>query len=430
VPLVPLDSFSERSKTTQQIEYLIQQQYQIFVPALVLDFSNNDKDWDKDDLFKVCSYFGDIDCLEIIGKSAILLFRHFIDAFSCKEYLLNTNNFKSLENGSSNIVIRWYSPEDEKQISKSLQNKIKATTPDAVINSVNHQSYLNPNCLNYNNPDNFSTNINTLNAYYAAWTLTPSARNEFGNLVTQQMNYFSQVHNQRENINYNNNNNNSSNNNNMNNINNNNNNNNINNNNNTSYNSNVGSYYNNFASKQNAFSKSIYTDFPNEPCEDEQPPFKSPDKIFNGKYTCRFEIQIENDKDFQVSRRLIGAKGCNMKRIIEKCNQISDGRTFEEPIKLRLRGRGSGFKEGPKNQESDEPLHLCISSKYYEKYRNACSLVQELIINIYEEYKRYCERNTKTPISALNIKKYEGIYSRRDTYNSNDGQNCNFDENN
>ena len=28
----------------------------------------------------------------------------------------------------------------------------------------------------------------------------------------------------------------------------------------------------------------------------------------NGKYTCRFEIQIENDKDFQVARRLIGAK--------------------------------------------------------------------------------------------------------------------------
>lgn len=30
----------------------------------------------------------------------------------------------------------------------------------------------------------------------------------------------------------------------------------------------------------------------------------------NGKYTCRFEIQIENDKDFQVARRLIGAKVC------------------------------------------------------------------------------------------------------------------------
>jgi hypothetical protein len=32
----------------------------------------------------------------------------------------------------------------------------------------------------------------------------------------------------------------------------------------------------------------------------------------NGKYTCRFEIQIENDKEFQVARRLIGAKVKNI----------------------------------------------------------------------------------------------------------------------
>ncbi len=72
--------------------------------------------------------------------------------------------------------------------------------------------------------------------------------------------------------------------------------------------------------------------------------------------------------------------------------------------------------------ESEDPLHLCISSKYYEKYKNACSLVQELLINIYEEYKRFCERNNKIPISSLNIKKLEGIYSRRDTHSPNECQ--------
>jgi len=39
------------------------------------------------------------------------------------------------------------------------------------------------------------------------------------------------------------------------------------------------------------------------------------------KYTCRFDIQIPNDKEFQVARRLIGAKGCNMKKIIENCSK-------------------------------------------------------------------------------------------------------------
>lgn len=30
--------------------------------------------------------------------------------------------------------------------------------------------------------------------------------------------------------------------------------------------------------------------------------------LFRGKYTCKFEIQIENDNEFQISRRLIGSK--------------------------------------------------------------------------------------------------------------------------
>ena len=41
-------------------------------------------------------------------------------------------------------------------------------------------------------------------------------------------------------------------------------------------------------------------------------------------------------------------------------------------VKLRLRGKGSGFKEGPKQEESKEPLHLCISSRFYDKYKMAC----------------------------------------------------------
>lgn len=34
------------------------------------------------------------------------------------------------------------------------------------------------------------------------------------------------------------------------------------------------------------------------------------------KLTCRYEIQIENEREFQVARRIIGSKGCNMKRIL------------------------------------------------------------------------------------------------------------------
>lgn len=105
-----------------------------------------------------------------------------------------------------------------------------------------------------------------------------------------------------------------------------------------------------------------------------------------------------------------------MKRIVEICS---------DAVKLRLRGRGSGYKEGPYNRgtfkinflESDEPLHLCISSRIPEKYKKACSLVQELIINVYEEFKRFCEKSGKQPNFNLNIIKEENVSSRRNQPN-------------
>ncbi len=125
------------------------------------------------------------------------------------------------------------------------------------------------------------------------------------------------------------------------------------------------------------------------------------------KYTCRFEIQIENDKEFQVARRLIGAKGCHMKKILDTCSKGCSG-PVQEVVKLRLRGKGSGFKEGPNQQESDEPLHLCISSPYQDKYLTACEMAKELITGIYEEYRIFCEK-TGRPKSLLQIKMIENV---------------------
>jgi hypothetical protein len=66
----------------------------------------------------------------------------------------------------------------------------------------------------------------------------------------------------------------------------------------------------------------------------------------NPKFTCRYEIQIDNDKEFQVARKIIGTKGYNMKRIIDAClSEIgADPKTESDSIKLRLRGKGSGYK--------------------------------------------------------------------------------------
>jgi len=69
-----------------------------------------------------------------------------------------------------------------------------------------------------------------------------------------------------------------------------------------------------------------------------------------------------------------------MKEIVDKCSKLEKCNTLEskynyrpkregdrdkEAVKLRLRGRGSGYKESNK-KENNESLHLCISSKYEE----------------------------------------------------------------
>jgi len=100
------------------------------------------------------------------------------------------------------------------------------------------------------------------------------------------------------------------------------------------------------------------------------------------KYTCRFLVGIENDKDFQVVRRIIGTKGSNMKRIVK-----------QSEAKLRLRGVGSGYFEGAGQKESSEPLQLCVSCTSPEGYRTAVSLVEELMEGVYTEFRAFCQES-------------------------------------
>jgi len=137
------------------------------------------------------------------------------------------------------------------------------------------------------------------------------------------------------------------------------------------------------------------------------------------KFTCKYEIQIDNDKEFQVARRIIGSKGYNMKRIIQSCQQKGSNMMNTQQadlLKLRLRGRGSGFKEGPEKKESDEPLHLCISSKDQEVYRMACQLVEELLRSIYREYIAFCQSVGQLPPEKLEIKCIESVPNKENPF--------------
>ena len=85
-----------------------------------------------------------------------------------------------------------------------------------------------------------------------------------------------------------------------------------------------------------------------------------------------------------------------MKKILSECKQNNN---INDNIKLRLRGRGSGYKEGPQNKESDEPLHLFISAKNQDSMNKACKLVENLLNKINDDYKNYCIKNNISPVA-------------------------------
>ena len=102
------------------------------------------------------------------------------------------------------------------------------------------------------------------------------------------------------------------------------------------------------------------------------------------KYVCNYLVQIENDDNFMITKRIIGKNGCFLKKIIqEACIKYGDFST-----KIRLRGKGSGYIEH-NGKESEEPLMLCVSSLNYPTYYNCCLLIDSLLKKIYNDYYEY-----------------------------------------
>jgi len=120
------------------------------------------------------------------------------------------------------------------------------------------------------------------------------------------------------------------------------------------------------------------------------------------KYICKYYIQIAETKEFSVVSKLIGTNGVNMKKIIiNSCS--TDSYT---DVKLRIRGKGSGYREGPEYKESNEALNLCVSSSNLPHYKNACLMVDDLINDIYSDYMGFLSSNNKSS-NILSIHKQE-----------------------
>ena len=395
-------------KTAEKIEQLIRQKYNITIPSLIFEYlSNENMDFEVNDLKTFYSQFGDIVDFIIKDKLSIVLYKTFFSAECCKEFLSNENNFR--DNMKKNFTIKWFKyekdmnllPPEMEQIFETIHNhnhntkdnsmkkiitplhtnsdsskenssleKQSTATSDVLGRDmgigINNQKNQNPNLFYMNgnsnqNPNNIylspnymlqynqlkmnqGNNINSINNLPKNMQNLPPMSNYGGiqnNMIPSQMNiplFMNQNLNGMNNL--------------------------------------MGMQMNCLQYHQNQFNQNL-------------------EEKNYGKYTCKYEILIPNDKDFQVARRLIGSKGYNMKKILSECKQNNN---INDNIKLRLRGKGSGYKEGPQNKESEEPLHLCISTKNLEEMDMACGLVDELLNKIYDEYKKFCINNNISPI--------------------------------
>lgn len=110
------------------------------------------------------------------------------------------------------------------------------------------------------------------------------------------------------------------------------------------------------------------------------------------KLLCRYNVGIEQNRAFNVVQKLLGDRGSHMKSIAENTGS-----------KLRIRGRGSGFLEGPDQKEaSNEPLMLCISASTREGFDNAVQDVESLLEYVHDQYRTFCQ-DRNLPVPRLSI---------------------------
>lgn len=116
----------------------------------------------------------------------------------------------------------------------------------------------------------------------------------------------------------------------------------------------------------------------------------------NKKFQCQFTIGIKEEPKFRVVRKVLGTAGKNMKDIAEQTG-----------AKMRMRGRGSKFLEGPEQQESKDPLMLCVSVHGQAAYDDAIQQISKLLQRIYQEYDLFCRKAGNTE-PRLRVQLHEG----------------------
>ncbi|CAM9378812.1 unnamed protein product [Heterosigma akashiwo] len=98
-------------------------------------------------------------------------------------------------------------------------------------------------------------------------------------------------------------------------------------------------------------------------------------------YFQKIFVRMQSHPGFNVSAKLVGKNGDQVKTIMNECQ----GNT-----RLRLRGRGSTYREGPAQVEAPEELHFLVRPRRWAPWR-AVARTEEFVSEIREEYLEFLE---------------------------------------
>jgi len=114
-------------------------------------------------------------------------------------------------------------------------------------------------------------------------------------------------------------------------------------------------------------------------------------------HTDKISVDMEGERGFNVRAKIVGPQGAYVKHI-----QHTTG------SRIQLKGRGSGYVEHETGRESDEPLHVFISSQTENGLAAAKDLVHDLIKTVKADYVKWKE-NKPAPVLYPN-KTYSVIH--------------------
>jgi len=108
-----------------------------------------------------------------------------------------------------------------------------------------------------------------------------------------------------------------------------------------------------------------------------------PSKRVVGRSLARFVccVPLSQVADFQLVPRIIGTGGSNVKAVASACGG-----------KVRVRGRGSGYLEGPDRREADIPLQVVLSCNDAQSLETGVRMLSQLLNQMGEHYSQYCKK--------------------------------------